>query len=78
MKNTKFFGSKDNVDFYPVDCDIEKTARPAETWFKSVFTPVAGELEPGTHFLKLQIGANSANWNPQLSQVSFTYGKQKQ
>ncbi|MBD3421989.1 MAG: hypothetical protein GF398_17900 [Chitinivibrionales bacterium] len=75
LDNTQLLGSTDNRNWYEIACDIQQTQSPVDnSWYKSVFAPVADSLKQKTHFLKLEVGANSAFWNPQLSQVSVTYG----
>jgi fibronectin type 3 domain-containing protein len=68
-------GSSNYRDWYGIACDIVKTQSTVDnTWYKSVLTPMTDSIHAGTHFLRLEVGVNSANWNPQLSQVTLTYG----
>ncbi len=78
LKATQLLGSSHYVDWYEIPCDIERTQSTVDnTWYKSVFTPMADTLRPNTHFLMLEVGVNSANWNPQLSAVTIVYGEQR-
>lgn len=74
LDNVKVYGSGDGREWYEIACGQQRSKTDKDGWFQSVFTPMSDAIADTIHFLRLEVGRNTANWNPQLSRVTISYG----